>query len=29
MTKRKDLEFLNGRVGEATEDTGDKENKMD
>ena len=29
MTKSKVLEFLNGRVEEATEDTGDKENKMD
>lgn len=29
MTKSKDLEFLNGRVEEATEDTGDKESKTD
>lgn len=29
MTKSKVLEFLNGQVEEATEDTGDKENKMD
>ena len=28
MTKSKALEFLNGRVEEVTEDTGDKENKM-
>lgn len=29
MTKSKVSEFLNGRVEEAIEDTGDKENKMD